>query len=478
LLASRALIRAILVALSVRLLMFWLVNMIQIRKFAISNKSSLRAQLLRGGIGVGGLKILSMILTMASSILFARGLGPDGYGKYVFVMAIIGLIALPVGPGYGQYITREVARYHLEEKWGLFRGILRRANQWVGVSSVLIALVIVVVASRQATWTVDDRWTLIFVASLMLPLLGFGTLQSSVLRGLSCVFHAQIPELLVRPGLHLLIAGGILMTGILSPVTVLISQICAATGARLLGAWFVRRNRPKLVTSTSPQYLNREWGKALWPFMLIAAVGALNSQLGVLALGWFGDHADVGLLRVAQSGSMLVALSLVIVNLVIGPYVARAHRAGDIRQLMALSRQSAFAAVVVALPIALPLIFLGGPIVRLIYGEVYADGATLPLAILAGAELINVAFGSVVLFLVMSGYERDALVGQITALLVTALAAIVLIPAMGVVGAALAVSTGLVTWNVVLAFMFTKRLHFKPSFFAGNALVRNSLKEK
>ncbi|MEJ2621693.1 MAG: oligosaccharide flippase family protein [Candidatus Thiodiazotropha sp.] len=440
-------------------------NMIQIRKFAIGNRSGLRAHLLRSAIGVGGLKILSMILVMASSILFARGLGPDGYGKYVFVMAVIGLIALPVGPGYDQYITREVARYHLEEKWGLFRGFLRRSNQWVGMSSVLIALVIALVASRQATWAVDDHWTLLFVASLMLPLLGFGALQSSVLRGLSCVFHAQIPDLLVRPGLHLLIAGGILMTGILSPVTVLISQICAATGARLFGAWFVRRNRPKVVISTSPQYLDREWGKALWPFMLMVTVSTLNSQIGVLVLGWLGDHADVGLLRVAQSGSMLVVLSLTIVNIVIGPYVARAHRAGDIRQMMALSRQSAFAAITVALPIALPLIFLGGPVVRLIYGEAYVDGVTLPLAILSGAELINVSFGSVGLFLVMSGYERDTLIGHFSALIGNAIAAFVLIPSMGVIGAAVASAIGLVTWNLVLAVKFSQRLRFRPSFF-------------
>jgi O-antigen/teichoic acid export membrane protein len=86
--------------------------------------------------------------------------------------------------------------------------------------------------------------------------------------------------------------------------------------------------------------------------------------------------------------------------------------------------------------------------------------------ILAAAQLINVSFGSVGLFLIMSGFERDTLKGQIIALIANALAAVILIPVMGVIGASLAIATGLVVWNVVLAIKFSQRLHFRPSFFS------------
>jgi O-antigen/teichoic acid export membrane protein len=162
---------------------------------------------------------------------------------------------------------------------------------------------------------------------------------------------------------------------------------------------------------------------------------------------------------------MMVALPLGIVNMVIGPHIARAQKANDKDRLQRLSRQSARASLAVALPVALPLIFFGGAIVELVYGQPYRNAARLPLAILSFGQLVNVAFGSVGMFLTMSGFERDTLRGQVVALLINVVSAMVLIPHMGAVGAALAVAIGFVTWNIVLAISLVNRLKIRPSAF-------------
>lgn len=430
---------------------------------AMGRGEGLRAQMIRGVLGVGGLKLLSLPLTLAATILLARGLGPEGYGQYTFVMAVISILAMPFGPGLGELVTREVSKYHHAEDWSLFRGLLRRAHQWVIAGSGLMVLLIAVIAANQAAWRVDGHWTLLFIASVMLPLLGLNALRTSTLRGLRHVFHAQLPELLAQPGLHLLFAGGLLLAGILNPATALVSKIAAAAACFLLGAWLLRRLSPTDINEAEPAYRNTEWGRALVPFTLLVAVSTLNGQIGILTLGWLGTDAGVAALRVAQSGATLVALSLTVVNVVIGPHIARAYRDGDRNRLQQLSRHSARAALAVALPISLLLIFMGEPIIHLVFGEAYANSATWPLAILAVAQLVNVAFGSVGLFLVMCGFERETLAGQIIALLVNALIAVVLIPPFGAVGAALAVAAGLVTWNAVLGFMLIRRLGLRPS---------------
>ncbi|WP_280564595.1 flippase [Chromohalobacter sp. 48-RD10] len=433
------------------------------RFYALRRGNGLKAQLVRGALGVGGLKLLSLPLTMVASILLARGLGPDGYGQYTFVMAVIALLALPIGPGLGQLITREVAKYQHGEQWGLFRGLLRRTHQWALVGSILMAAIIAVLAARNASWGGDDRWSLLLLATLMLPLLGLNALRASTLRGLRNVFYAQLPELLARPGLHLVIAGGLLLTGMLNPATALASQICATGLAFLVGAMFLRRLRPAEVSQARLDYRHGEWGRALLPFTLLAAVGTLNGQIGILALGWLGTDEDVAALQVAMKGSMLVVLSLTIVNMMIGPYITRAYRENDKLRLQQLSRQSARAALVVAMPIALPLILWGGPLIHLVYGESYADTATWPLAILGVGQLVNVAFGSVGLLLLMCGHERDSLTGQVLGLCINLTLALVLIPRYGVTGVALATSVGIVVWNGFLAYRCVKRLGFRPS---------------
>ncbi len=433
------------------------------RLFSSFGGQDLKSQLVRGGVGVGALKLLSLPLALVTSVLLARGLGPEGYGQYAFVLAVVSLLALPVGPGLGQLITREVAKYHHREEWGLFRGLLRRGHQWVIVGSFIVAGVIAILAGLHASWTVDDRWTLLLAATLMLPLLGVNALRGATLRGLRKVFYAQIPELLVRPGLHLVVVVCLLVAGVLNPASAIASQIAAAAIASGVGVLLLWQLRPPDVAQAEPRYRDGEWAQSLLPFILLAAVGNFNGQIGILVLGWLGTDADVAALRVAQNGATLVALSLVIVNMVIGPHITRVQQEADKLRLQRLSRNSARAALVIALPIALPLIFLGGPIVGLIFGNDYRDLATLPLVILASGQLVNVAFGSVGLFLTMTGYERDTLAGQVFALLVNAGFAVVLVPVYGAVGAAVSVTIGLVTWNVVLAIRFVKRLGFSPS---------------
>lgn len=420
---------------------------------------------MRGALGVGGLKLIHLPLTLVTSVLLARGLGPEGYGQYSFVMAAIAILALPVSSGLEHLVTREVARYHHGAEWGLFRGLLRRAHQWVILGSAFIAVVIALFAVENASWTLNDRWTLIFLTTIMLPLLGLNALRRATLRGLRSVFHAQLPEMLARPGLHLIFIGGLFAGGVLNTATALASQIMATVMAFGLGAWLLWRMKPVEVRLAQPDYRHRQWAHALLPFTLLAAVGTLNGQIGILALGWLGTDEDVAALRVAMSGAMLVVLPLSIVDMVIGPDITRAHRSNDKHRLQRLSRQSARMALAVSLPIALFLIFFGGPIVQLLYGEAYRDTATLPLAILALGQLLNVAFGSVGLFLIMCGFERDTLAGQVIALLVNAIAAAVLIPTLGAVGAALSVAIGLVVWNLVLAVRFVQRLGFRPSAF-------------
>jgi O-antigen/teichoic acid export membrane protein len=430
---------------------------------SVGKGQGFRVQLIRGAFGVGGLKLLSLPLTLAASVLLARGLGPEGFGQYAFVMAAITLLALPIGTGPGQLVTREVAKYQHSGAWDLFRGLTRRAHQWALLGSVIIATNIAVVSYFQSTWEVQDRWSLLVIASPLLPLLALNVIRTSILRGLRCVIKAQLPDLVVRPSFHLIIAAGLLLGGCLNPATALVSHIVAAGLAFLLGAWLLRKARPAPLDKIAPSYQTKEWGSALPPFIMLALVSTFNAEIGVLALGWLGTNVEVGALRVAQSGAIFVALPLAIVNLVIGPYITRAHRDDDWNRLQQLSKQSTRAALVVALPIALPMIFLGGPIINLIFGEAYRAVATWPLIILAIGQLFNVACGSVGLFLVMAGYERDTLNGQIIALVVNAVASVILIPPFGAVGAASAVALGVVTWNAVLAFRFLQRLGFRPS---------------
>ena len=438
------------------------------RLIASGRGDGLCAQLLRGGVGVGALKLISIPLTLAASILLARSLGPEGFGQYGFVIALITTLSIPLAPALMQLTTRETALMHQAGELGQVRGLLRWGNRHVLLGSALILVGVGGIASWNAEWQIDDRWTLVLLSLAALPLLGLNAIRAGVLAGLRRVVIGQFPDLLIRPLVLLLIVGVLFIGGLLTPLTAVAAFIAGGAAALVVGAVILKRAFPASENVLPPkdEAQNKQWVRAWLPFTLLVAASTLNAQIGILLLGWFSTDDQVAAMQVAERGAMLVVLSLTVVNLVIGPHITQVHKTGDRVQLQNLSRYSARMALLVALPIAVPLIFFGAPILAFVFGEEYAEIATLPLAILAIGQVINVTFGSVGMLLTMSGFERDTLLGQVLALLVNAIAAVLMVPFLGAVGAALATAIGLIIWNAVLALLVFRRLSVVPSPFS------------
>ncbi|WP_280540252.1 oligosaccharide flippase family protein [Chromohalobacter sp. 11-W] len=415
-------------------------------------------------MGVGAMKLLSVPLTFLASILLARGLGPEGFGQYAFVIALITTLSIPLAPAMMQLTTRETAALHQSGQEDLIRALLRWANRHVLIGSVLAIMVVGSVAVWMADWRADDRWTMLLAGLTALPLLGFNAVRSGILAGLRRVVQGQFAELFVRPLTLLLVAASLLLAGALNPLTALLAFLAGVTLAFVVGSVLLRRTFAESEEVTLPDgpVKNRQWLRAWVPFTLLVMASTLNAQVGILLLGWMSTDEQVAAMQVAERGGMLVVLSLTVVNLVIGPHITRIHRSGDRARLQAISRHSARMALVVALPIALPLIFFGKSILNVIFGAEYAEIATWPLVILAISQLVNVVFGSVGRLLVMSGYEAHSLLGQLVALLVVVVCSFFLIPAYGATGASVAIGFGILIWNVVLSFKVYYVLGIRP----------------
>lgn len=168
-----------------------------------------------------------------------------------------------------------------------------------------------------ATWRFDqgtDDWWLYLLASATIPLVGINAVRSSILRGLGHAFSAQVPELLIKPLVSLAALAGLWWAGSMSVFNAMWVQLLALEVALLVGTHLLWRNQPSEANGHEAVYQNRAWLGALLPFSLIAAVGVLNDEIGVLALGSLSTDAEVAVLKIAQSGAMLVSTVLVVVH--------------------------------------------------------------------------------------------------------------------------------------------------------------------
>ncbi len=423
----------------------------------------LRDQLIRSFAGVGALRALSMPISLVASIILARSLGPDAFGQYAFIMALVPLLALPAVRALPSILTREAAKCVHREDWATFLGLQRFGNRWVVVYSLLLLVVVFLVYTFIESLRRDPRWGLLPLVAFIVPLVGLQSAQSGITKGLGLIAQSEIPGQFVKPFAFVVVIAILAIVGPMTPAHAIGGQVIAAAIGLAAAAWVLARNRPAISLDVRPEYARREWNRSLLPLCLVAVIGTLNSHIGIILLGLIKSNEAVAAFQIADSGSRLVMLSLALVNMVIAPQIVKFRMDEDRANLQLLSRQSARAALALGLPVAIAFFFMGESIIRWLYGAEYSSAVYLPLVIMAAGHVLNVFFGSVGLLLVMSDHETDTLRSQAVAVTVNVVACALLIPTLGAVGAALGTVAGLVTWNVLLGIQVYRRLGIRPT---------------
>jgi len=418
----------------------------------------LKQKLIKQFMGVGVMKLLSIPIGLVTSIILARVLGPEKFGQYAFIMALIPILALPVSGGVPQLIMREVATYAHSRSWSHYKGLLVAAHGWVVVVSALLLILTWGIGSQTGLLTAQGKWALLPIAALMIPFVGLGAVRSGATKGLGMPVYAEAPQLIVQPIVVLMFIAGTAYFGILEPRIAIFGQLFGAFITFLVASALFIKVQPNLITKLPKSYDSKRWASALLPFSLIALVSTFNAQIGIIILGFMGSDEEVSAMRVAERAGGLIVLSLSIINMVLAPYVARAYQSKDMKKLQNMVTKSARSSFLLSLPLALLLIVMGKEIIELVFGVEYSEISYWPLVVVVAAQLFNVFCGSAGMVLSMSGNEKLTLVGQFVAVLINIVLCISLIPFYGAVGAAFSVGFALITWNLILMYFLKKKL--------------------
>ena len=433
----------------------------------LMGSGGLRTELSRGALGSVMLKFIGMSLGLLLAVILARTLGPASYGIYAYVFALISLLAIPAQLGLPSLVLRETAKAHATEQWSMMRGLWRWATLAVGLISVLLALLVLLIGSFMF-----ERFTSVQLATfafglMLIPLIAMGNLRGAALRGLRRVVLGQLPELVLRPGILilLLIVAMYLTPTRLSPSNAMGLHAVAAALSFAIGAIMLWRVRPReLVATPRPEYAMHAWLAAAWPLALVSGMQLINQNTDIIMLGLFCSAEEVGIYKVVVTGASLVVFGLQAITMAIAPHFARLHAQGDRERLQRLVTLSARVVLISSLPVVLVLVFFGDVVLAYVFGKEYISGQ-IPLAILAFGQLVNAAMGSVGVLLTMTGNERDAARGVAIAAIVNVILNLILIPLLGMTGAALSGAITLTVWNLVMWRAVHRRLGIESMAF-------------
>jgi O-antigen/teichoic acid export membrane protein len=409
------------------------------------------------------------------SVLLARLLGASGYGVYALGLAWASFLAIPAILGLDRFLVRGIATYEVHEQWSLMRGLLRRTNQLVLVTSTILA---VIAAGVGFVALGSSLRTPFCVAMILIPITNLTMLRQGAMQAIGRVLSGQLPEYLIRP--FLILAGVLVLElaghGALTATTALAANVTGVAVAFTVGAILLKRALPHALRSVAPRYVTREWLRASLPMMLIAGVWLANSYAGILVVGTLQGARAAGVYTVVQKGAELIVVLLAAVNMPLSPAIARLHARGDRAGLEHTTERMARATLYVSAPLALAFALL--PNVYLsIFGSGFRSGSTA-LVVLAIGQLINAAAGPSGTVLIMTGQERVAVRGVAAGLIANVVLAVALVPPLGVTGGAIAFASSLMIWNTILVVLGRRRVGINVTAFRRFAMCRDASHEQ
>lgn len=421
------------------------------RLHGLTKAKGVKGDLVRGGAGSVAIKIASTFLGLLTAVFVARVLGPEQYGVYAYVMALVSLFSIPAAFGLPQLVVRETAKAYSHEQWGLMRGIWGWSTRIVGGLTVVMGVTALVVSLFMAERFSAAQLQTMYWGVLLIPFMTLGGLRGAALRGLKKVNQGQVPDALVRPLVFLVLIAmlGLLHVELSAPSAMAMSVMSAAL-AFGVGAWLLWKSCPMGIRQKPVAVINgKAWLKSAMPLALTSALFMVNQNTDIVMIGWYGTASDVGIYRVSVVGGGLVVFALSSMNMVIGPYYAQFYAKKELAQLQKLATQSARAILLMTLPVVLVFLLFGKSLITMVYGPQFI-AAYAPLVVISIGQLMSAGFGSVGLILNMTGHEMETTKGIAVAALTNVLLNMLLIPWYGITGAAVATTVTLFAWNFLL----------------------------
>jgi O-antigen/teichoic acid export membrane protein len=394
-------------------------------------------------------QIFALGFGFVANAVIARLLGADILGVFVLawtvVMAVSILTTFGFEGGFVKYISMFVGQDKRAEARSVFAFGIRFG---IAAGAVGTLVIILLRGPISNTFFKEPRLerALLFISFAMIPYTAT-RLQAAALRALKdmrrSILGGEIWYRVARLAVFLvLVSMGFRLLGIVGAV--LVASVVSAVAT----LYFLRARAPFLLERGSRSAIPRREIVTYSSQMLAETTTAFAvMQSGRLVLGYFLPSADVGVYNVVVLLATLATLFTFSFNAIFSPIIADVYHRGRNEMMESLLHTITRWIVVLTLPMFAWLLISGEGVLRM-FGPEFVRGYTA-LVVLAAANLIESATGSISSCLAMTKYQRYN-VYNILAMAVVAVALnMILVPRAGVAGAAIATGTAVVLVSIV-----------------------------
>lgn len=412
-----------------------------------------------GGIVFGG-KLFTYAARIVMALLLARVLGAEQYGLYSLAITTAVLFASFASLGLDTAVVRFVSAAVAKDDAAGVRGTIQVGIGLPGAIAAIAAVGVFAFSEQIATEVLDQPAvaSLLDVTALLVLITVVNRQLVASLQGFKRIDLAVAAEQFAQPVLRLGLIVILVVVG-LSAWDAALAATVAAGSATLLMAVFLERRLRAVARAPGRREFRRLIVFAM-PVYFSNIVTTLGHNIQILLLGILGTLSAVGIFAIASQLNLVSALFHTSIVAATMPLFAEYQELGHRKASEGLYHLTSKWTFALNLPFFLVVVLFPSQLLG-IFGPEFTDGAAA-LVILSFASLVNAATGTSGALLDMSGYTKVKLLNASVGVVVSVLMSLLLIPSLGLAGAALAVLGATASVNVLRLVEVRVLIHFSP----------------
>jgi O-antigen/teichoic acid export membrane protein len=405
------------------------------------------------------IRVVSAGLIYLSQILFARWMGSFEFGIYVYVWTWVLLIGDLADLGLASSAQRFIPEYTKRKAFDLLRGFLTR-SRWLAVgSATAIAIAGALAVKALQPWLSDYVVVPLMIACVTLPFYSLMQMQDGIARSYNWIHLALLPPYVVRHLVMLAMVTAAFALDFPTTAQTAVTAVAASFALTVIGQTFVlNRKLSRTVEPGSKAHETRTWYSVSLPILMVEGFYLFLTNTDILVLQQFRAPDDVAVYYAAAKTLTLIAFVHFAVSAAVAHRFSEYHVTEDharLKDILADSIRWTFWASLAATVLILAM----GQLLLSLFGARFVDGYHL-MFILAVGLMARAAVGPVERLLNMLGEQRVCAQVYAAAFILNLGLCVILIPRLGVDGAAISTATALVVESILLFRVTKRRLGF------------------
>jgi O-antigen/teichoic acid export membrane protein len=406
------------------------------------------------------IRVASAGLIYVSQIVLARWMGTFEFGIYVYVWSLALLLCDLSDFGFSSAAQRFIPQYARRNAYDLLRGFVSR-SRWIAVASATLIAAASMVGVKLLEPFISSYLVLpLSLACVTLPFYTLMQVQDGIARSYNWIHLALLPPYVMR---HLVILALVLAAYLLDlPATATTATVAVGAALALtVAVQTVILNR-KLAQAVEPGPKAQEiktWVSISLPILMVEGFYLLLTNTDILLLQHFRSPQDVAVYYAAAKTLILVAFVHFAVSAAVAHRFSEYHASGDRARLTGILTDSIRWTFWASLA-ALVMILAAGNFLLSLFGPQFAKDGYGLMFILAIGLMARASVGPAERLLSMVGEQRACAAVYATAFILNLALCIMLIPRLGVPGAAISTSIALVIESILLFVVTKRRLGF------------------